>query len=156
MGPISLPTLFAILIMLQAALIVFHDLVDLPGWHYGRQVRAAVGRKKFWVGTLINAVFPGLAFFYALQFWHGPVPAYAANYWAGYCAVTVGFAITMWWLPYFFGAKAETKRLYAEMYAGTKQVLPPRGDNPRPNLLHLFFHALFLLNLGLALWLRFG
>lgn len=152
----SLPALFAILITLQAALIVFHDLVDLPGWHHGRQVRAAVGRKKFWIGTLVNAVFPGIAFFYALRFRHGPVPGYATNYWAIYCAMTVGFAITMWWLPYFFGTKEETKRLYAEMYAGTKHVLPPRGDNPRPNALHLLFHALFLLNLGLALRLRFG
>ena len=152
----SLPTLFAILITLQTALIVFHDLIDLPGWHYGRQVRAAVGRSKFWIGTLINAVFPGIAFCYALRFWHGPVPGYATSYWAIYCAVTVSFAIAMWWLPYFFGASAETKRRYATMYAGTKHVLPARGDNPRPNALHLAFHALFVLNLGLALWLRFG
>jgi hypothetical protein len=62
----------------------------------------------------------------------------------------------MWWLPYFFGASEETKRRYAAMYAGTRQLLPARGDNPRPNALHLAFHALFVLNLGLALWLRFG
>lgn len=152
----GLTPLFAILITLQAALIVFHDLVDVPGWHHGRQVRAAVGRKKFWIATAINAVFPGLAFFFALRFWSGPVPGYAANYWAVYCAVTVGSAIAMWWVPYFFGTKEETKRLYAAMYAGTKQLLPARGENPRPNALHLFFHALFVLNLGLALWLRFG
>jgi hypothetical protein len=46
--------------------------------------------------------------------------------------------------------------MYAAMYAGTKHLLPARGDNPRPNALHLGFHALFALNLGLALWLRFG
>jgi hypothetical protein len=84
------------------------------------------------------------------------VPGYATGYWAIYCAVTVGSAIAMWWLPYFFGTKEETKRLYAAMYAGTKQLLPTRGDNPRPNALHLFFHALFILNLALALCLRSG
>lgn len=147
----SLPTLFAILLTLQCALIVFHDLVDLPGWHHGRQVRAAVGPKKFWIGTLINAVFPGLAVFYALRFWRGPVPGYATGYWAVYCAVTVGFAVAMWWVPYFFGASKETKRLYATMYAGTKQVLPARGDNPRPNPLHPGLHALFMLNPALRL-----
>ena len=62
----------------------------------------------------------------------------------------------MWWVPYFFGTKEATRRLYATMYAGTIQVLPARGDNPRPNLLHLFFHALFALNLVLALWLKFS
>lgn len=149
-------TLFALLITLQGVLIMVHDLVDLPGWHHGRQVRAVVGSKKFWSGTLINAVFPGLAIFYALQFWHRPVPDYATSYWAIYCTLTVGFAITMWWLPYFFGASDDTKRQYAAMYAGTRHVLPRRGDNPRPNALHLIFHALFVLNLGLALWLRFG
>lgn len=152
MTPTSLPTLFAVLITLQAGLIVVHDLVDVPGWHHGRQVRAAVGRKKFWIGTLINAVFPAIAFFYAVRFWHRPVPGYAANYWSVYCAVTVVFAIAMWGIPYFFGTNAETKRLYA----GTKHLLPARGDNPRPNALHLGFHALFGLNLALALCLRFG
>lgn len=152
----GLTPLFAILITLQAALIVFHDLVDLPGWHHGRQVRAAVGVKKFWIGTLINAVFPGIAFFYAWRFWHGPVPGYVGTYWWIYCAITVASAIAMWWLPYFRGTDEQTKRLYAAMYAGTKHLLPARGDNPRPNALHLFFHALFVLNLGLALWLRFG
>jgi len=148
--------LFVVLISLQFALVVGHDFVDINGWTHGSQVRAVVGRKKFWIGTLINAVFPGLAVFYALRFWQAPPPAHVANYWSGYCGVTVVFAIAMWWLPYFFGAKEETKRMYAAMYAGTKHVLPARGDNPRPNLLHLFFHALFLVNLGLALWLRFA
>ena len=153
------PTLlgwFAVLLALQFTLVVFHDLVDIPGWAHGRQVRAAIGGRKFWIGTLLNAVFPGVALVYALRFWRGPVPGHVASYWWIYCGITVLSAITMWWLPYFFGTKEATKRLYAAMYAGTKHVLPPRGDNPRPNLLHLFFHALFLVNLGLALWLRFG
>jgi len=42
------------------------------------------------------------------------------------------------------------------MYAGTRNVLPARGDNPRPNVLHLYFHALFLINLALAIALRLG
>jgi hypothetical protein len=147
---------FAVLISLQFAVIVLHDLVDIRGWTHGSQVRAAVGPEKFWIGTLINAVFPGVAFYCALRFWSGSVPAFATNYWWIYCGVTVLSAIGMWWWPYFCGAKEETKRMYAAMYAGTIHVLPARGDNPRPNLLHLFFHALFLINLGLALWLRFG
>jgi hypothetical protein len=42
------------------------------------------------------------------------------------------------------------------MYAGTKQVLPPRGDHPRPNLLHICFHVLFVVNmcLSMALWMQ--
>jgi len=41
------------------------------------------------------------------------------------------------------------------MYAGTRQVLPPRSDNPRPNLLHVCFHTLFVIKFFLVLVLRF-
>ncbi len=153
---LPVPGLFAVLISLQFVLIVGHDLVDIPGWAHGRQVRAAIGPQKFWIATAINAVFPGIAFVFALLFWHRPAPSYVGNYWAIYCGITVMSAVTMWWLPYFRGTNEKTCRLYAAMYAGTRHMLPARGDNPRPNLLHLFFHALFLFNLGLALWLRFG
>src|SRR5881394_1642853 len=108
------PTLlgsFAILISLQFALVVSHDLVDIKGWAHGSQVQAIVGRQKFWIGTLINAVFPGLAFVYALRFWNASVPRYVLSYWSIYCGVTVISAIAMWWLPYFFGAKEETRRM---------------------------------------------
>jgi len=44
--------------------------------------------------------------------------------------------------------------MYAEMYEGTRQILPPRGDNPRPNLLHICFHVLFATTLVLSLILR--
>ena len=62
----------------------------------------------------------------------------------------------MWYLPYFLGTTAEWKDEYLRMYAGTRQVLPARGDNPRPNLLHVCFHVLFVVTLGMALALRFG
>ena len=36
------------------------------------------------------------------------------------------------------------------MYAGTCHILPSRSNNPRPNLMHLCFHSLFLIDLTLA------
>jgi hypothetical protein len=65
--------------------------------------------------------------------------------------VTLASAIAMWYVPYFFGANEEKKREYSRMYAGTRDVLPARGDNPRPNLLHICFHALFVINFLLVL-----
>jgi len=81
---------------------------------------------------------------------------FVTNYWLIYAAVTVFSAIMMWYVPYLFGADEKTKRMYQTMYAGTRQVLPERGDNPRPNLLHLCFHALFLLTFVFAIVIRFG
>lgn len=154
--PDTLATLFAVLITVQLVVIALHDFVDIPGWAHDSQVKAVLGAKKLYIGTLSTLIFPGWAVWYAVRFWQAPLPTFVTTYWAIYCGVTVLFAISMWWVPYFFGAKEETRKLYAALYAGTKQVLPPRGENPRPNLLHLFFHALFVLNLTLALVLRFA
>jgi hypothetical protein len=148
--------LFTCLITLQFLVIVLHDIVHIPGWTHGKQVKQAIGPYKFWIATAINAIFPGLAVGLALVYWQQPKPNSVVDYWVIYCAITLLSAIAMWYVPYFFGASDKTKRLYEEMYAGTRHVLPPRGDHPRPNLLHLWFHLLFLVNLCLSvtIWLH--
>jgi hypothetical protein len=147
-------TLFTILIAIQFLAVALHDLLDIPGWTHGRQVRAALGPAKTILGTAINCIFPGIAVAFAIEYWQAPKPPHVLNYWLIYCAVTVLGAITAWWIPYFRGADEKTKALYGKMYAGTYQILPPRADNPRPNLLHLFFHAVFLATLILAIIMR--
>jgi hypothetical protein len=148
--------LFAILLTLQFVVMALHDLVDIPGWTHAKQVRAVVGPWKVWIGTVVNSTFPGLAAALAIWYWNRPTPTSVSNYWLIYCGITGAGAISMWYVPYFFGASAKTKKMYAEMYEGTWQILPPRGDNPRPNVLHLLFHALFVATLVLAVMLRFG
>jgi hypothetical protein len=147
--------IFAVLIALQFLVIVAHDWVDVPGWNHGTQVQAVVGRRKLAIATVINAIFPGTAVALAVAFWHAPKPWFATDYWLAYCAVTVLSAVAMWYVPYFLGASENTKSQYAAMYAGTRQVFPARGDNPRPNLLHVCFHALFVATLAMAVWMRF-
>jgi hypothetical protein len=148
-------TLFAFLITLQFVVVTSHDLVDIPGWTHGTQVQSIVGRRKLWLVTMVNAIFPGLAVVFAIYFWNRPKPWFVSDYWIIYCAVTLVSAIAMWYVPYFRGTTEERKRDYSRMYAGTRQVLPLRGDNPRPNLLHVCFHALFVINFFLVLVLRF-
>jgi hypothetical protein len=148
-------TLFTCLIALQFVVVISHDLVDIPGWTHGAQVQSIIGRRKLWLATLVNAIFPGVAVAFAIYFWNRPKPGFVENYWLIYCTVTLASAIAMWYVPYFFGAAAEKKRDYSRMYAGTRQVLPSRGDNPRPNLLHVCFHVLFVINFLLVLVLRF-
>jgi len=114
-----------------------------------------IGKRKLWLITLVNAIFPGVAVAFAVYFWNRPKPEFVADYWIIYCAVTLASAITMWYVPYFLGTSEERKRDYSSMYAGTRQVLPARGDNPRPNLLHVCFHALFVVTFLLALVVRF-
>jgi hypothetical protein len=145
---------FAYLIILQFVLVTFHDLIDIPGWTHGSQVQAMIGRRKLWLVTFVNGLFPGLAAAWAIYFWRRPHPAFVSNYWLIYCVVTLASAVGMWYVPYFLGTTQERKREYLQMYAGTRQVLPARGDNPRPNLLHICFHALFVVTFILAAVLR--
>jgi hypothetical protein len=148
--------LLAILLALAFLVNGFHDWIDIPGWTHGRQLRAALRMKKMVIGTVVNCLFPGIAAAQAIYYWQKPVPPGVRNYWLIYCAVVVMGAIAMWWVPYFRGTIQKTKDLYSKMYAGTHQVLPQHGDNPRPNLFHLFLHTLGVINLVLAtaFWLN--
>jgi hypothetical protein len=148
-------TLFTCLITLQFVIIAAHDLIDVPGWIHGSQVQALIGRRKVWLMTLVNSIFPGLAAAFALYFWERPRPHFVPDYWLIYCSIALLSAIGMWYVPYLRGASKKQKDEYLKMYSGTRHVLPPRGDNPRPNLFHIGIHALFLINLCLAVALRF-
>lgn len=147
--------LFTCLITLQFLVIVSHDLIDIPGWVHGKQVQAVIGRRKVLLATAVNSIFPGIAVAFAIYFWKSPTPAYVLKYWVIYCAVAVGSAVAMWYWPYLRGANEKQAWEYSEMYGGTKHVLPPRGDNPRPNVFHMGIHVLFVVTLCLALALRF-
>jgi hypothetical protein len=149
-------TLFAWLIILQFIVVVSHDWLEIPGWTHGSQVQAAVGRTKLLWATAINAIFPGLAVAFALWFWGKSHPSYVGTYWVSYCAVTVASAVGMWYVPYLFGADEKKKLEYLQMYTGTRHIFPARGDNPRPNLLHVLFHVLFVMNFALASMISFG
>jgi hypothetical protein len=149
-------TLFTYLILVQFAAVATHDLIDIPGWVHGGQVQALLGRRKVWLMTIANSVFPGIAAVLAIRFWNRPAPSYVPAYWFVYCAVALLSAIAMWYVPYLFGAPEKQKDEYQRLYAGTRQVLPPRGRNPRPNLFHIGIHVLFVATFCLALALRFG
>ena len=127
---------------------------SLVAWAAQGEGLLAIGRRKLLIATLINAIFPGVAVAFAIGFWNRPKPEFVTSYWVIYCAVTLASAIFMWWVPYFMGATEKTRQEYLMMYEGTRQVLRRRKDNPRPNLLHLCFHALFVVTFCLALAVR--
>jgi len=149
-------TVFVLLIVAQFALIASHDLIDIPGWNHGSQVKALMGTRKVWIATMINSIFPGVAVGLAVYFWHRSPSRLAPDYWLTYCSIAVLSAIGMWYIPYWRGASDKTKSAYRAMYAGTRHLLPARGDNPRPNVFHMGLHVLFVANfsLALAIWLR--
>src|SRR5450755_909972 len=142
---------FTALISLQFLIILLHDLVEVPGWSHTSQLQAVHGKRRLWMATLINSIFPGTAAAFAFYFWGRPKPLFVSRYWMIYCAITALSVIVMWYLPYYLGASAKKKDEYRRFYAGTRQILPARGDNPRSNLLHLLFHIVVGATLILAL-----
>ena len=155
LSTMRLETVFACLIILQFLVIILHDWLDIPGWTHGRQVQAVIGRSKLLWATAINALFPGLAVALAIWSWGKSLPTFVGSYWVIYCGVTLLSAIGMWYVPYLRGADEKKKLEYSRMYAGTRHIFPARGENPRPNLLHVLFHILFVVNFALALVIRF-
>lgn len=143
--------LFACLIVAQFVVVATHDWIDIPGLVRGSQVQAIIGRRKLAWATVINCLFPGFAVALAIRFYHAPKPGFVLRYWLIYTAITVASAFFMWWVPYLFGASAQHRELYGKLYGGTRFVLPARRGGRGPNLLHLFFHALFLSTFILAL-----
>jgi hypothetical protein len=110
-------TLFTCLITLQFAIIVSHDLIDIPGWVHGSQVQSFIGRRKVWLATLANSIFPGLAAAFAIYFWNKPRPNFVPDYWLIYGSVALLSAVGMWYVPYLRGASEEQKNQYLKMYA---------------------------------------
>jgi hypothetical protein len=146
--------IFTCLIVVQFFIILGHDLIDIPGLLLGSKVQARIGKRRVWLASLVNSIFPGVAAGFAILFWHRLQPAYVLNYWVIYCSIAVLSAIGMWYIPYLRGASEAQKQDYLLMYEGTRHVLPKRGDNPRPNLFHMGIHVLFVLTLCMALVLR--
>jgi hypothetical protein len=143
-------TTFAVLISLQFLIVALHDLVEVPGWLHTSQMQAVLGKRKLRAATFINSLFPATAVAFVFYFWRLPKPRFVTRYWIIYCAITVLSAIAMWYLPYVVGAPEKMKDEYQRFYAGTHQILPARGDNPRPNLMHVLFHIVFVATLIFA------
>ena len=148
-------TAFTLFLCVQFLIILLHDLVEIPGWSHTSQMQAVLGKQKLYAATFANSIFPGVAVAFAIWFWHRPKPAFVTRYWLIYCAVTAISAMAMWYLPYLLGATTEKKEEYLRFYAGTRHILPERGDNPRPNLLHVLFHIVFVTTLSLAAVIAF-
>jgi len=74
----------------------------------------------------------------------GPLPWWTLGWGALYCAAFLVLVWLAWYGPYLRGTTAQRTAEYRAEFAGTLQVLPARGDHPRPNLAHVVLHLLFL------------
>jgi len=152
----TLESLFVVALVLQVLHLILQDWIDLFPLNdiaHLKQSMSLTSRRLMIVGNSLPAI---IALILALIYGGQPKPLGVALYWAAYLGSVIVLMYTMWYKPYFFGATAEQRQEYALAYGRTHQILPSRGDNPRPNSFHVILHVLFALNACLAIGIGFN
>jgi len=97
--------------------------------------------------TVVNTPFFIVYTFILLYYWSTPFSFYAKAYLIVCNALFSMGIIFSWWLPYLFGFPiAQVKDLH-KTHGTTHTFLPPIGNNPIPNTLHVIFHTIFVVNI---------
>jgi hypothetical protein len=61
-----------------------------------------------------------------------------------------------WWKGYLFGASEKWRSIYSTIHKETITFLPPRKDNPVPNLEHCILHAITIITFTATLIFYLG
>lgn len=145
---------FFVLVQCSLALIMLlHDWVHIPPFTdilALKQNHSVAFRLLMTVVNSMTVLVPLGISIYIFGVNAPPLWAVRTIFWC-YLGLTVG-TIGSWWVPYFLGSSASHKEGFAE-YRNTHQLLPARGDNVRPNTLHIVLHVHVWLCLFLALCL---
>ncbi len=75
----TLQLVSSVRITAQFLVITLHDWHNIPGWTRGQQLQLAVGKRKFLLATLVNAIFPGVAVAFVFLYRFGPRPQSVAT-----------------------------------------------------------------------------
>ena len=149
----TLGTVFVITLVLQTLHLICQDWLDLFPFNDIARLRETISPSNRLLVIAGNSVPSLIALGLALFYLGRATPLGVGLYWIAYFGSVVVLMYTMWYRPYFFGASAEQRQEVAYAYGRTYQLLPPRGQNPRPNTFHIVLHGLFLINavLGIAI-----
>jgi len=69
----------------------------------------------------------------------------------GLLSVFIWLQVTSWWVPYFAGADARWKKVYAKWYAETVQILPSSPNHLAPPAKVVVLQTILLIAFGLSL-----
>ena len=152
----TLGILFVSTLALQTLHLICQDWLDLFPLNDIAHLRETISQTNRLLMIVGNSAPSMIALLLALVYLGQPTPLSVGLYWVAYFGSVLVLMYTMWYKPYFFGATAEQRQEFAYAYGRTHQILPPRGENPRPNTFHLILHALFLMNAGLSIGIGFN
>lgn len=140
-------------IMLQVILLLFmlfHDWIPIPPFNDIKALEVCECTYYRLLGSLINGTMVLVPLILTiLSFGNAHIShPIAITVWSFYFVLTLG-AIFSWWVPYFFGSSEKHKEVFSK-FQNTHSFLPPRGDNIRPNTLHVALHLMIWTCLGFA------
>lgn len=148
--------LFIVLLTLQCLILLIHDWINIFPINDVRGMNEVIPRPTKIMVMVGNVLPPVLVLVMESRLFGRHKPLGVGLYFAIYFGITLAMMYLSWYHPYFFGATAEEKERYRKAYGRTLQILPRRGDNPRPNTIHLFLHTIFIVNAVLSLLIGFN
>ena len=148
--------IFADLLIVQLAYLLFHDLVDLFPYNDIERIKSFKPKGKLVISVIGNSMPAVVALFFVVRYIGEYKPWFVTAYLVFYFSTTLLLIFLNWYLPYFFGASEKETADYEFLYGRTRQRLPPRNGNPRPNVLHAVLHILFVINAVLMILVAFN
>jgi small-conductance mechanosensitive channel len=125
--------------------VILHDWVSMPPFNNTHEFAKRSLSKRLLI-TLGNALPLIVALTLAIYYRYATLPFFAKCYMLLYVLLFFILMWTSWYKPYLLGTTKEQEASYKKEYGSTIQVLPAHGHNPRPNLMHVILHGLFLMS----------
>jgi len=123
-------------ISLQLLLLVYHQLTTLFDFYPFNGIRFSQPKERY-TEAVINftlMVLPLLGYLFKISS--------LMRFGAAFYFILFACEIATWFVPYFFGASPKWQEIYSRVQGRTIMLIPPRGQNPTPNLEHLILMAL--------------
>jgi hypothetical protein len=147
---------FVVLLTLQCLILLLHDWISMPPLNDIAAMRRTLPARARMLMVAGNLLPPLIVLVLETRLYEQPKPLGIGIYFVAYFVITLVMIYMSWYHPYLAGATAEEKERFRAEYGRTLQLLPPRGDNPRPNAIHVFLHLIILINAALAVPIGFN
>lgn len=152
----SVETIFLVLSLIQFLILLVQDTVNLFPLNDIKHLQESMSLRDRTLMFIGNTVFFLICLVLQIVYFGQPKPVWVGGYAVLLYGLNLYLMYQQWYKYYFFGAAAEVNAKYALEYGRTLHILPARGSNPRPNLLHLVLHVLFVCNTILAIIVCFN
>ncbi len=135
--------------------IALHDWLPLGKLNNLQGIRAVDSTAKLLAVTLLSALPFAIGLAASIHYAPGRFPSWLLwLLWISYGTAVYGM-LRAWWLPYWFGGDPARALRYQQRFSGTHAFLPVR-HGIRPDTLHVGFHAVVLILIGLLTRITVG